>query len=210
MLKKCFVLFLICLLLPWPVFGEEISEEEYRNQLAYRRSRLQIIVKKRLIDVKRGYTHTDIDTTIYTWEAYTFGTTDITTQSLARAEAKEVSDWYIYKGGIRELSDLDFLLLVGDRNRLEEVKNMENQKAGMRNIGNASIGLGFLVMVGAAAFSGGQTVITGGAVLMAAGFVVSALNTSPHHYIQPDYAQEKIDDYNIDLKKKLGLPLDFE
>jgi hypothetical protein len=210
MLKKCLVLFLICLLLPWPVFAEEISEEAYRNQLAYRRSRLQLVTKKRLIDVKRSYSHTDIDTYSYTWEAYAYGTTDITTQSLAQAEAKEVTDWYIFKGGIRELSDIDFLHLVGDKAKLELVKDWENQKAGMRNIGNASIGLGFLVMVGAAAFSGGQSVITGGAVLMAVGFVVSALNTSPHHYIQPDYAQEKIDDYNINLKKKLDLPLDFE
>lgn len=197
-------------LLSLPVIAEGLSEQEYKNQLAYRRSRLNLVSKKRLVDVKRSYSHTDIDTTTYTWEAYSLSNTDITTSSMNRAEAREIMEWYIYKGGLRELSDIEFLELVNDRDILEQVKDWEAQKANMRNIGNTSIGLGFLVMVGGAALSGGQTTITGGAVLMACGFMVSALNTSPSHYIQPDYAQEKIDDYNITLKKELGLPLDFE
>jgi hypothetical protein len=45
---------------------------------------------------------------------------------------------------------------------------------------------------------------------MTIGFFVNAFNASPHHYIQPDYAQEKIDLYNLKLKKKLGLPLDYD
>lgn len=210
MLKRLLLLILIVLILSPALLADEISEQEYRNQLAYRRNKLMLVTKKRIIDVKRSYSYTDIDTTSYTWEAYTYATTDIATQALARAEAREVTDWYIYKGGLRELSDLEFLALVGDHAKLEYVSNIEDQKARMRTIGNVSIGLGFLVMVGAAAFSGGQTIVTGGAVLMAGGFFVSALNTSPPHYIQPDYAQEKIDEYNIALKKKLNLPLEFE
>lgn len=210
MLKKLALLFLIILISAPALPAEEISEQEYRNQLAYRRDRLQLVTKRRLIDVKRSYSYTDIDTTSYTWEAYTYTTGDIATQALSRAEAKEVTDWFIYKGGLRELFDIEFLALVGDQDKLEYVSNMEDQKARMRNIGNTSIGLGFLTMVGAAAFSGGQTVVTGGAVLMAGGFFMSALNASPRHYIKPDYAQEKIDEYNIALKKKLNLPLEFE
>jgi len=210
MLKKVLAVSLTISLLAPTLFAQEISEEEYRNQLAYRRDKLTLVTKKRFIDEKRSYSYTDIDTISYTWEAYTYSDTDIRTQSLARAEAKEVTEWYIYKGGLRELSDMEFLALVGDTAMLEQVRMAEDQKAGMRNIGNISIGLGFLTMVGAAAFSGGQAVVTGGAVLMATGFLISAFNLSPQHYITPDYAQEKIDDYNIALKKKLNLPLSFE
>ena len=210
MFRKATVIFLVISLLAPILFAQEISEEEYRNQLAYRRNRLLLVTKSRLIDIKRSYSYTDIDTTSYTWEAYTYSDTDIRTESMARAEAQEVTEWHIIKGGLRELSDLEFLALVGDSALLEQVRKMEEQKAGMRNIGNISIGLGFLTMVGAAAFSGGQAVVTGGAVLMVGGFFLNAFNTSPQHYITPDYAQEKIDEYNINLKKQLGLPLTFE
>lgn len=210
MFRKATVIFLVISLLAPILLAQEISEEEYRNQLAYRRNRLLLVTKSRLIDIKRSYSYTDIDTTSYTWEAYTYSDTDIRTESMARAEAQEVTEWHIIKGGLRELSDLEFLALVGDSALLEQVRKMEEQKAGMRNIGNISIGLGFLTMVGAAAFSGGQAVVTGGAVLMVGGFFLNAFNTSPQHYITPDYAQEKIDEYNINLKKQLGLPLTFE
>jgi len=210
MLKKCLTLMLICWLLPLPVRAQELSEDVYRSQLAYRRDRLMLVTKKRLIDEKRSSSYTDIDTISYSWEAYTYSDTDISTQSLARAEVKEVTDWYIYKGGLRELSDIEFLELVGDRTRLDQVLAIDNNRSRMQTIGNVSIGMGFLTMVGAAAFSGGQTMVTGGAVLMAAGFFMSALNSPPAHYIQPDYAQERIDEYNISLKKRLNLPLSFE
>ncbi len=210
MLKKILAIGLTISLLAPTLFAQEISEEEYRNQLAYRRDKLMLVSKRRIIDETRSYSYTDIDTMSYSWEAYTYTDTDITTQSMARAEAKEVTDWYIYKGGLRELSDMEFLALVGDTAMLERIRTAEDQKAGMRNLGNISIGLGFLTMVGAAAFSGGQTTVTGGAVLMVAGFLINAFNLSPAHYITPDYAQEKIDEYNIALKKRLNLPLTFE
>lgn len=210
MLKKCLALMVICWMLPLPVRAQELSEEVYRSQLAYRRDRLMLVTKKRLIDEKRSSSYTDIDTISYSWEAYTYSDTDISTQSLARAEVKEVTDWYIYKGGLRELSDIEFLELVGDRTGLERVLAIDGHRSRLQTVGNVSIGLGFLTMVGAAAFSGGQTMVTGGAVLMAAGFFMSALNSPPAHYIEPDYAQERIDEYNITLKKRLNLPLSFE
>ncbi|MFH1684118.1 MAG: hypothetical protein ABIA67_04465 [Candidatus Margulisiibacteriota bacterium] len=209
MIKKLFILTLICLLLPFHVFADEISEQEYVNQLNYRRNRLDLVTKKRQIDEQRSYSYTDIDTTTYTYEAYSQSSTDISTQSLSRSEVKEVTDWYIYKGAIRELSDLEFLALVGDRAGLERVKKIEDQKANMRNLGNIFIGSGLLVMLGGAAMSAGEAIVTAGAIGMTGGFFMNAFNLSPDHYIQPDYAQEKIDEYNIRLKKELGLPLDF-
>ena len=210
MIRKLFISLLIISISIPALAAEELSEQEYINQLTYHRNKLELVIKKRVVDERRSYSYTDIDFTTYTWEAYTFTTGDIATQSLARAEAKEITEWYIYKGALRQLSDLEFLALVGDQLEYDRVKEIEEQKGNMRNIGNISIGVGLLAMIGGAAFSADTAIISGGAFATALGFIISALSLPPKHYIQPDYAQEKIDEYNITLKKKLNLPLDFE
>ena len=77
-------------------------------------------------------------------------------------------------------------------------------------MGNVLIGTGLLGMIGGAAFSAGQTVITGSGLITAIGFFTSAFNLPPNHYIEPDYAQMKIDEYNIKLKRSLDLPINFD
>ena len=210
-MSKKFVGFVLILLFSaMPLFAEESQDQEYVNKLNYRRNKMQIVTKQRLIDIKRSYSSTDISTTTYSYEAFTQTYGNISTQALSQAEAKEIREWYILKGGLRELSDLEFLELVGDAGQLARVRDLENRRANMRLIGNVSIGLGLLAMIGGAALSAGQAVITGGALVTTAGFFISAFNLSPQHYIAPDYAQEKIDEYNINLKKKLNLPLQYE
>lgn len=210
MLKKIIIAALVIPILSSVLFAQEPSDQEYINKLNYRRNKLEIVTKQRMIDIRRSYSSTDINTSTYTYEAYSQTYGNISTQSLSQAEAKEVTEWYILKGGLRELSDLEFLELVGDRSELDRARDLDNRKAGMRLIGNAAIGLGALAMVAGAGFSAGQQVITGGALTMVTGFFITAFNLSPRHYIQTDYAQEKIDEYNIALKKKLNLPLTYE
>ncbi|OGB87491.1 hypothetical protein A3H38_03000 [candidate division WOR-1 bacterium RIFCSPLOWO2_02_FULL_46_20] len=200
---------LICILAATPLLAETPTEQEYVNQLTYKNSKLQLVINKRLIDERKNYGHTDIDTTTYSYEAYSTSNTDISTSSLSQSEVKEITEWYIFKGGVRKLSDLEFLELIGDKDELVRIRDLEFQKAGTRNAGNLIIGTGFLVMLGGAATSAGQTVTTAGALGMILGFFVNAFNRSPDHYIQPDYAQEKIDFYNLSLKKKLELPVDY-
>jgi len=80
----------------------------------------------------------------------------------------------------------------------------------MRGISNTIIGTGLLTMIGGAAFSSGQSVITIGGLIMTGGFFLGAFNITPTHYIQPDYAQEKVDEYNLALKRNLNLPLNYD
>ena len=209
MIKKLLILLILCSMLVLPLAANEISDQQYINQLKYRNNKLELLTKKRQIDERRSYSHTDIDTTIFSYEAYSDISTDVDTQSLSRSEVKEITEWYIYKGGVRELSDIEFLEVIEDQTNLARALTIENQKARMRTIGNIFIGGGILVMVGGAGLSAGQSIITAGALGMTAGFFISAFNLSPAHYIQPDYAQEKIDEYNIALKRKLDLPLDY-
>ena len=187
------------------------ADQDYVSKLYYRHNKLELVAKKRLIDEKQRYNYTDIDSFVYpSTTIYPSYSTSITSQTTTRFETKEIHEWYIYMGGISELSDFEFLKLVGDDRELARITELENQKAGMRGFGNLGIGLGLLAMVGGAAVSASQGVITGGAVALTMGFFINSFNASPSHYISSAYAMAKIDDYNLALKKKLNLPLSYE
>jgi len=185
------------------------ADQEYVNKLKYQRNKLALVTKQREVDERSSYSYTDVDTYTYTYEAYSHSSTDISTQHYDRSEKKEITDWYIYRGRLRQLSDAEFLALVGARNKLAVVMKEEQAKAGMRTWGNIFIGTGLLVMLGGAALNATEGTTMAGALGMTAGFVINAFNMPPAHYIEPDFAQEKIDEYNISLKRKLGLPLDY-
>ncbi len=190
--------------------AETTADQTYIDQLNYRHNKLEIIIKHRTVDVSRSYTSTDINSTTFSYEALSQTWGNISTTSTARRETKDITDWFIFKGGVSELSDLQFLQLVGDRTEYDRVRGQDESTGKMRLIGNVSIGLGIAAMLGGAGLSASQSVIQGGALLTAVGFFISAFNVSPHHYIEPDYALNKSDEYNIALKRKLNLPLNFE
>jgi len=210
MLKRILAVFLTILVLAPAVLADQASDQAYINKLDYQRNKLTLVAKTRVIGETSSYSSTNIDTTSYTLEAYTQTYGNISTSSLQRQENKEITDWFIYKGTVRKLSDLDLLQLVGDQDEYRRVYDLDSRKAQLRMIGNISIGVGALVMIGGAGLSAGQPTITGGALVMVTGFFISAFNLAPHHYIQPDFAKEKIDNYNLALKKKLNLPLEYE
>jgi len=209
MLKRTTLLVLAAFIFQLSVAAQTLTEQQYRNQLEYRRDKLELVTKKRLVDEKRSYSNTDINTTSYSWEAYTFSDTDISTSNLQRSEVKEINEWYVVKGGVKTLSDLEFAKLVDDRRTAQKILEKEKQRSKNQFFGNVMIGVGLVGMIGSAALSAGQAPITISALVTTGGFFISAFNQPPEHYIQPDYAQKKIDEYNISLKKKLELPLDF-
>lgn len=208
--KKLLISILALSLLAPALFADQVSDQTYINQLNYRHNKLELTTKTRIISESRSYSSTDIASTTRSVEAFSETNADISTSGLNRAEQKEVTDWYIYKGGVEEITDLDFLDLVGDRTMHDGVLDKQNSQNAWRLIGSASIGAGLLAMLGGATLSAGQPVVTGGALVTTAGFFISAFNMGPHHYIKSGYALNKIDEYNINLKKKLGLPLNFE
>ncbi len=205
---------LLSLLLLVPCQGswaaDQASEQDYINKMTYQQNKLEIVTKTRTINVSKSYSSTDINLYTYTNEVYTQNYGNIDTSSTALSESKQKTDWYIYKGGIRELSDLEFLDLIGERALYARVADQEEGRDRMRTIGSWTIAAGVVAMVGGAALSAGQPVITGGALTTVAGFFISAFNLSPKHYIQPDYAQSKAFEYNIALKRKLNLPVNYE
>jgi len=210
MRKTIIALLTVCLLAPLSLAIDSPADQAYINLLFYKHNKLELVTKKRLIDEKRNYSNTDINSTTLSWEAYSNTSTNISTNSYSRSEVKEVNDWFIYMGGINELNDWDFLQLLGEQQELARITVLEDGKARMRTIGNVFIGGGVLAMLGAVALSSGSSLATGGALGMTAGFFLSAFNLTPAHYIRPEYAQAKIDQYNIALKRKLNLPLNLD
>jgi len=212
MIKKYLCLLLALLILaPLAIAQQDTAaDQDYINKLFYKHNRLELVTRRRLIDEKRSYSYTDIDSTTFSIEAYSDTSTRISTDTLHRSEVKEVHEWYVYLGGISELNDFDFLKLVGDDRELARITALENGLATWRNLGNICIGGGVLTMLVGAAASSGTGVITAGALTMTGGFFLAAFNLSPAHYIRPEYAQGKIDEYNIALKRKLNLPLTYE
>jgi len=210
MKNKILLISILLLLLGQALWADQASDQDYVNKLFYQHNKLEIATKTRTININKSYSSTDINYYTYTNEVYTQNVGNIGTSSTALSESKQKTDWYIYKGGIRELSDLEFLDLVGERATYDKVRGQEEEKGRMQLIGNSTIAVGVIAMVGGAALSASQQIITGGALATAAGFFISAFNLSPRHYIQPDFAQSKSDEYNIALKKKLNLPLSYE
>ncbi|HTY12601.1 MAG TPA: hypothetical protein VMD02_00270 [Candidatus Omnitrophota bacterium] len=196
--------------LPLAAMGDQTSDQNYINALYYRNSKLWLEAKKRTVDEIRNYSNTSIDTSSYYNQNYSYSNTDISRSSLSQAETKELTEWYLYRGAIRELSDFEFLSLVGDNDYLSKISKVEDQKSGMRLLGDITIGVGLVGMIGGAGLSASSSFVTSSALITVVGFFITAFNQSPAHYIQPDYAQQKIIEYNLNLKKELNLPVQFE
>ena len=210
MKRELLTLFSVCLLTGSVALADELADQTYVNQLNYRHNKLELTTKTRLVHESRSYSNTDIISTTYSYEAYSQTSTDITSSALNRSEQKEVTDWYIYKGGVQELSDLEFLDLIGDRSLYNQVHDNLDRSNIWQQLGHVTIGVGIATMIGGAALSADQPVITGGALVTVAGFFISAFSLPPKHYLKSSYALNKIDEYNINLKRQLNLPLNFE
>src|SRR3989339_62411 len=209
-MKRSAALLLILLNLISTGFALSPQENQYVNELNYKRNKIEILVKKRLVNENTGYSKTDFYTTTYTQEAYSSTWGYGSTLSNQRSEVKEIEDWIIVKGGIKTLSDNEFLSLVEDYKLAAEIKEKENNKDKMRFIGNVISlgGIGYMLL-SAGTDNSSYSVTTGG-IITAVGFLLSAFNSPQKHYIDPDMAQEKDDAYNIKLKQALGLPITFE
>jgi hypothetical protein len=115
------------------------------------------------------------------------------------------------RGGIRELSDIEFIEIIGDREKADQIQKTMDEK---NRMGMWALGCGILgvaSVVGAGGFTpvnSSQMAI--GTALILGGIFLGYLYAPQRHYITADYAQEGADNYNIKLKKALGLPVETE
>ncbi len=186
------------------------AETEYEKKLEYKRKKIVILVKTRTIGETNAYSTTDTWSNTVSPEAgYSQTYSSATTNSGSTFGFREVSDWVIIRGGVRELADVAFLEITGNAALAAEIQKKSDESEKWRTIG-AITGITGLVIAIAGASASSTGAIAAGSILSLVGFTVSSLNTSPKHYIAADYALELADKYNIKLKKDLGLPVNFE
>ena len=186
------------------------AETDYEKKLEYRRNKIVILVKNRTVGETSAYSTND------TWgwttspeagysQTYTTGTT----KSGSTVTLREVTDWMIIRGGVRELSDIDFLWLTGNDAKAKEVQNTIDEREKWKWIGTITglVGLGIAISGGSSSSVG---TITAGSLVSLIGFTIGSFNFPQKHYIAADYALEESDKYNIRTKKELGIPVDFE
>ncbi|MCU0641881.1 MAG: hypothetical protein MUC35_07390 [Candidatus Margulisbacteria bacterium] len=216
-MKKALLAIVLCSLTASLALAElSAADQLYLDQQTYQHNKLELTTKTRTISESRTDSNTDISSTTYrVGNRYSdYGYRDeygrVNTSTVNRSQQIELTEWYVYKGGVQVLTDLEFLDLVGDRAMYDQVKEKNDGRKVWRRSGYASISLGLAAMIGGAAFSAGQPVIMGGAVVTTIGFFLTAFSAPPAHYIKSGYALNKIDEYNVALKKKLNLPLTYE
>ena len=168
-----------------------------------------MMVKTRLVSETNTYSSTDWTSTTYSLEAYSQTWGSASTNAGTRSETKEITVWKVVKGGVRQLSDSEFLDTVGRHEESAKIAAQEDIKSKYRLGGliTSLAGVGYMLI--ASGQDNNSSSVTTGGIITAIGFLISAFNQSPWHYITSDYAQELIDNYNINLKKKLNLPINF-
>ena len=207
MIKKTICLILFLSFLSSIAFAEETL---YEKKLEYKRKKIEILVRSTFVGTERASSSTDIFETTYTPEAsttYKYGY--ITTEQAGTKMIQEVKDWIIVRGGIRELSDVEFLQLTGYQARAKDIGDNIDSKNNWL-IAAAVVGIGGVAVMVSGASQGDSGTATAGGLITLCGILISSFNAPQRHYIAPDFAQEATDNYNIALKKSLGLPVETE
>jgi len=190
-----------------------LAQTDYEKKLEYRRKKIEVLVRTAYVGETSGYT--SLNASDYRWtitpEGYSYGSSQIYGTNSGRSTTRQVSDWVMVRGGIRELSDIEFLEIIGDREKADEIQRSmdEKNRMGMWALGCGIFGV--VSVIGAAAYTpvnSSQMAI--GTTLILGGIFLGYLYAPQRHYILADHAQEGADNYNIKLKKALGLPVETE
>jgi len=205
---KRFTAALLLVLLTSNVVLAEVTD--YEKKLEYKRKKIMILVKTRTIGETNAYSNTDSwSNTISPEAGYSTTYTSARSTSGSTFGMREISDWVVIRGGVREMNDVDLLEVTGHHAEARDIEAKIDDRDRWRTIGTIAGITGLIVAIaGTSAPSSGP--IVAGAVVSIVGFAISSFNYSPKHFIAADYALELTDKYNVQLKKDLGIPVDFE
>jgi hypothetical protein len=204
---SCFILFVFSLQ------NIAFCQTDYEKKLEYRRKKVEVLVRTAYVGETSNYLSSDTSSWSYaaTPEGYSYGYSSMYGTTGGRSSFRPVSDWVIVKGGIRELSDIEFLDIVGDSEKAAEVQKIIDEKNSMTMWAIGCGVVGVAAVIGASSFTPVNSSQFGiGSALILGGIVLAYLYAPQRHYLTPDYVQESADKYNIKLKKDLGLPVETE
>lgn len=131
------------------------------------------------------------------------------------------SDWKIIKGGVKEISELDFANITKD-NELQNRINLQLKKESKRAGIGAIIAVPSILIATALLIDASKAApdpnypewkaytFAGAAGLGVIGFAIVMKKPYRGHYISVEAAAKKAQEYNKSLKESLGLPPNFE
>ncbi|MFC1767228.1 PEGA domain-containing protein [Candidatus Margulisiibacteriota bacterium] len=187
------------------------ADKFFKQQQQYKQQKIDILLSKTIQTVGSSYTDS-----IYFPGYYSMLGSGWTT---SKSTAYEVTNWKIVQGGVQEISDRQFAEMVGDKETLARMDKGWDDYNNITGWGAVWALTGIvMVLVGGSMAFGSDTVATeNGAVLFAVGclpaiigFGMLSSNPPSGHYIQPSVAAKQAFEYNQALKKKLGLPENYE
>jgi len=190
-----------------------LAQTDYEKKLEYRRKKIQVLVRSAYVGETSGYVSSDTSSYGYasTPEGYSYGSSSTYGTTGGRTIFRQVSDWVIVRGGISELSDIEFLETIGNSEKADEIRKMIDDKNRLTYWGLGCGLLGVASVVGSAAFTpANSSQMAIGTALILGGIFLGYLGAPPRHYLVADYVQEGADNYNIKLKKTLKLPVETE
>lgn len=189
------------------------TQTNYEKRLEFRRKKITIVERTAFVKETTGYVFSNTSSLVNSerprgrsfGSSATFGTTD------RQTSMRQVFDWVIVRGGIAELSDIEFLDIIGDTNKADRVQSTIDDKNRMMFWALGCEVVGIAAIIGAASVTPVNSTQTAvGSALMLGGMLMGYFYGPERHYISPDQAQEGADNYNIKLKRSLGLPIETE
>lgn len=121
-------------------------------------------------------------------------------------------DWYPAKGG-EKISEYYFATLINDKDVVDRIDGDWRAYRSQLDFGTFFTVFGVIGTIGGLFLTGDAMVytLTAGIISLTVGIAMIDTAKMPHgHYMSLEYAVKKATEYNLELKKKLNLPEDYD
>lgn len=195
---------------------EKILDSKTAEQQEYQNGKLDILLTSGSVTTTQGAS--TLFPGYYSYWGY----------SKSVSQTSQVTDWKIIQGGVKEISEYQMANLTGNNGVLQAMANAQRKQTKMATTGAMMFLSGLVVtgvlfwdMLGKKPFlhPDGTTapnwevgVATGAIVTGALGYGIAMASDKnmPAHYYNVDEAAKEAQNYNLSLKKKLGLPDNYD
>jgi len=178
-----------------------ISDTMYENKMKYKREKIELVITREI----KGKTTTS---TIH--DILGIKGVDL---SQSYFSGQEIKNWTIVMGGYENVAEEELCSLAGDQKKADEITKEKDAIKDIKNYGS------LIFWCGAGVWLLGSSIrepvqrqsndtIAGAIGII--GLLITSLNNPKEHYLDPLYAMELADKYNIKLKRSLYLPDDYE
>jgi len=195
--------------------AEKIMESKVDERLEFQNNKLDIILTSNSVTQTQGYSN--LFPGYYSYWGFSSSVSNTT----------QISDWKIIQGGVKEISERQFADLTKDDPVIQAIAKNDAKYLKLNNIGAFTFLVSFIpatlilvdILVDKPFLHKSPEhpdweayVFTGGVLgsLVGYGIINMSGNTHPAHYYSVDDAARSAQEYNQELKKRLGLPESYD